>query len=228
MNKLRDIKLYVERKNSKLKDYHRIFILILIIAILFTIPYPTYKIALLAGFVRLIFIMLFFVLGIKYIIKELLPKYNTKLEKFNVYKNLHKHIAGITGLLMFLMLLFPTLIPSYEEHDIQKGVQEGVIYLTYNHDCEYCKKSYDAIKRSAFVYNSSHPFTKVQIVNLKDDTRLARDLSNSLEHYGTISKATKKDLYEIGYSLADSEGNPISNTPDYIYEKILELKKINL
>ena len=228
MNKLRDIKLYVERKNSKLKDYHRIFILILIIAILFTIPYPTYKIALLAGFVRLIVIMIFFVLGIQYIIKELLSKRHKELEKFNIYKNLHKHIAGITGLIMFLMLLFPALIPSYEEHDKQKGVQEDVIYLTYNHDCEYCKKSYDAVKRSAFVYNSSHPVTKVQIVNLKDNTRLAHDLSDSLEHYGTISKATKKDLYEIGYSLSDSEGNPISNTPDYLYDKILELKKIKL
>lgn len=226
MYKLRDIKTYVKRENSKLNTYHRIFILILIIFILFIIPYPNYKIALFMGIIRLIFQMVFFVVALKYLLHELLPKWDERLNKLKIYKDLHKHTAGIAGFILIAMIAFPALIPSYEDHDKQKGVQEDVIYLTYNHDCENCKKSYDAVKRAAFVYNSSHPFNKVQIVNLKDNTRVARDLSDSLQNYGTISKATEKDLYEFGYSLADSEGNPVSNTPDYIYKKILELKQI--
>lgn len=209
----------------QLKSEHQIFILIFIFICIYNIPLPYYKLALVNTILIVIVATLIITLSIKYLIKNLLVNLYNKLNKYNFYKKLVPNTTGIMGFITLLMLIFPSLTPTYETHEKYNGVVENVVYITYNHDCENCKKSYDSVRRAAFIYNTNHPLSKIEIVNLKDNTRLARDLSSSLEHYGTITKATKKELYEYGYSLADSEGNPVANTPDFIYDKIIELNK---
>lgn len=118
----------------------------------------------------------------------------------------------------------PQLLPSMEGNE--KGlVQENQIYVTYDHDCEYCKASYNAVKKASFIYNQSKLSGKVQLVNLKHDTGVATSLRQTLNRKGTVSKINRKGIYMHRYSIGDTNENPISNTPTYIYEKIQELNK---
>lgn len=112
-----------------------------------------------------------------------------------------------------------TSINIYEGAE-NKAPQQGVVYVTYNPDCEFCKKSHSNMLRAVSAYQRGH-VEQVQVVNLKHKTKLADELNKRLDHYGSIVKFDNKGtLHETMYTMGTKDGEPVSNTASDIYDRI--------
>lgn len=101
--------------------------------------------------------------------------------------------------------------------------ETDTIYVTHNTECEYCKASYHNMIRAVRSYSDSH-LSKIQVVDLHDNTNLANKLNNLVDHNGSIVRIDKNGtLHEIMYTTADKDGNPIPNTPNDIYNRIMKV-----
>lgn len=101
-------------------------------------------------------------------------------------------------------------------------IEEGVLYVTHHEDCVYCQASHDNMLRAVSAFNSSH-ITPVRVVNLKNDTKLAKSLDEKLDHYGSIVKYKDGVQYEVTYTISDTEGTPLENSPTNIYNGMKEV-----
>lgn len=117
-----------------------------------------------------------------------------------------------------------TTINMYEGQE-SKSAQPDVIYVTYNPNCEFCEKSHKNMLRAVAAYSRTHS-THVQVVNLKNNTKLAKELDGRLDHYGSIVKFDKKGtLHETMYTTGNKEGEPVANTASDIYDRIGKVDK---
>lgn len=130
-------------------------------------------------------------------------------------------MVGVTGL-QVLQMVHPINIYTVSEDN---DPEQGVIYVTHNTECEYCNVSKESMLRAVRAYGQGHP-TKVRVVNLHNDTKLAKKLDEMVDHYGSIVKIDKDGtLHETMYTLSDLDGNPVPNTPGDIYERMVKVSK---
>lgn len=93
-------------------------------------------------------------------------------------------------------------------------------YLSYNLDCDVCKASYTEMKSAAMIYKITHPSAKIQLVDLKKDDELTKELSKNIVNYGTISKYKDDKFQQAPYSAKNSDGTPKTTKAKKIYNII--------
>lgn len=129
-------------------------------------------------------------------------------------------MTGVTTLQAVQLTHPVNIYTANESHD----PEPETIYVTHNTECEYCNASYRNMLRAVRGYSQGH-IAKIQVVNLNDDTRLAKKLNELVDHYGSIVKIDKNGtLHEVMYTTADKDENPISNTPTDIYNRIAKVE----
>lgn len=125
------------------------------------------------------------------------------------------------GLVLFLMIL--PLVPIKTEGNESKTMEMDKTYVTYVPDCSFCRASEVPVAIAVNFYNRAHPYDKLQMVNRKGTTPLAKDLYKNTELNGTIiHKGGKPD--KINYTKAiytrNVEGIPATNNIHNIYSKL--------
>ena len=93
-------------------------------------------------------------------------------------------------------------------------------YLSYNLDCDVCRASYTEMKSAAMIYKITHPSAKIQLVDLKKDDELTKELSKNIVNYGTISKYKDDKFQQAPYSAKNPDGTPKTTKAKKIYNII--------
>lgn len=93
-------------------------------------------------------------------------------------------------------------------------------YLSYNLDCDVCKASYTEMKNAVMIYKITHPSAKIQLVDLKKDDELTKELSKNIVNYGTISKYKDDKFQQAPYSAKNPDGTPKTTKAKKIYNII--------
>ena len=93
-------------------------------------------------------------------------------------------------------------------------------YLSYNLDCDVCRASYTEMKSAAMIYKITHPSAKIQLVDLKKDDELTKELSENIVNYGTISKYKDDKFQQAPYSAKNPDGTPKTTKAKKIYNII--------
>ena len=93
-------------------------------------------------------------------------------------------------------------------------------YLSYNLDCDVCRASYTEMKNAAMIYKITHPSAKIQLVDLKKDDELTKELSKNIVNYGTISKYKDDKFQQAPYSAKNPDGTPKTTKAKKIYNII--------
>ena len=131
---------------------------------------------------------------------------------------------GILTTLMVIIFISEVInwITPYRNHstDENTSIKSGQIYVTHHSDCEFCQVSNANMKRAVELYNITH--TKdVVVVDVKHDTKLAKELDTRIEHYGSIIIVDKDgDQHTLQYTTGNLKGEPVSNSSRNIYERI--------
>ena len=124
-----------------------------------------------------------------------------------------------SNVVMFLWgLVFPFEATSVSDKD---SLEPGVTYVVYNTDCAYCNASQSNMLRAVSLYNATHVGKKIKTVNVQKHTPVSEKFDVQIDHYGSIVKVDESGaLHEVVYTIGDKDGNPLSNSPSNIYERI--------
>jgi|GEM_PF-5547482 hypothetical protein len=151
------------------------------------------------------------------------------LEEFTQYKDHKKHLkisniaSGCTAMIMIILFSFPSLLPNYTGNE-SGYVKEHTIYVTTNHECDYCEISKETRKRAVFLYNITHD-KNVQVVDVSNDTNLGRSLNTKVKIFGSIVKVKHNEVKQIPYSRGTSDKKPLKTPTSYIYKSIYDIEK---
>lgn len=191
----------------------------LLVATIVSTLHPSYPVTLLFVYLKHA-VMIYLSISLIFI----LYKWYTKIDTKNIK---HWLLFGVVALLgtAYLaattvstkQLFYPTnMFVANESQEMEKGI----IYVTYHNECEYCNASYKNMLKATTIYANTH-FKSIRVVNLNKDTVLAKQLTEKLDHYGSV--AYMKDdgtLHEIAYTIGDKDGNPLPNSANDIYNRI--------
>ena len=76
------------------------------------------------------------------------------------------------------------------------------------------------MKSAAMIYKITHPSAKIQLVDLKKDDELTKELSENIVNYGTISKYKDDKFQQAPYSAKNPDGTPKTTKAKKIYNII--------
>ena len=191
----------------------------LLVATIVSTLHPSYPVTLLFVYVKHA-VMIYLSISLIFI----LYKWYTKIDTKNIKQWL---LFGMVALLGTAYLAATTILTTQLFYPTNKFIaneskemEKGVIYVTYHDECEYCKASYKNMLKATTIYANTH-FKSIRVVNLNKDTELAKQLTEKLDHYGSV--AYLKDdgtLHEIAYTIGDKDGNPLPNSANDIYNRI--------
>ncbi len=124
-----------------------------------------------------------------------------------------------SNVVMFVWgLVAPVETTSVSDKD---SVEPGVTYVVYNTDCAYCNASQSNMLRAVNLYNRTHSGKKIKTVDVQKHTPVSEKFDGQIDHYGSIVKVDENGaLHEAVYTIGDKDGNPLSNSPSNIYERI--------
>lgn len=191
----------------------------LLVATLVSTLHPSYPVTLLLVYLKHA-VMIYLTISLIFI----LYKWYTKIDTKNIKQWLLFGVVALLGTAYLAattvstkQLFYPTnMFVANESQEMEKEV----IYVTYHDECEYCNASYKNMLKATTIYANTH-FKSIRVVNLNKDTVLAKQLTEKLDHYGSV--AYMKDdgtLHEIAYTIGDKDGNPLSNSANDIYNRI--------
>ena len=101
------------------------------------------------------------------------------------------------------------------------SLEPGTTYVVYNTDCAYCNASQSNMLRAVNLYNRTHFSKKIKTVDVQKHTPVSEKFDVQIDHYGSIVKVDENGaLHEAVYTIGDKDGNPLSNSPSNIYERI--------
>lgn len=92
---------------------------------------------------------------------------------------------------------------------------EKVTYVTYDMSCPYCRKAHLSTKAAISMYNSTHG-NKIVLVDLAQDSKIAKELKKRITYKGTILNVSHNK--QGTYTLRDEKKKPKSPSPEYIWE----------
>ena len=125
----------------------------------------------------------------------------------------------VSNVVMFLWgLVAPFETTGVSDKD---SLEPGVTYVVYNTDCAYCNASQANMLRAVSLYNKTHFGKKIKTVDVQKHTPVSEKFDVQIDHYGSIVKVDESGaLHEAVYTIGDKDGNPLSNSPSNIYERI--------
>lgn len=125
----------------------------------------------------------------------------------------------VSNVVMFLWgLVAPFETTGVSDKD---SLEPGVTYVVYNTDCAYCNASQANMLRAVSLYNQTHFGKKIKTVDVQKHTPVSEKFDVQIDHYGSIVKVDESEaLHEAVYTIGDKDGNPLSNSPSNIYERI--------
>lgn len=191
----------------------------LLVATIVSTLHPSYPVTLLFVYLKHA-VMIYLSISLIFILYKWYIKIDTKNIKhwllFGVVASLGTAYLAATTV-STKQLFYPTnMFVANESQEMEKGI----IYVTYHDECEYCNASYKNMLKATTIYANTH-FKSIRVVNLNKDTVLAKQLTEKLDHYGSV--AYMKDdgtLHEIAYTIGDKDGNPLPNSANDIYNRI--------
>ncbi|RKV68398.1 MAG: hypothetical protein D8H99_64635 [Streptococcus sp.] len=191
----------------------------LLVATIVSTLHPSYPVTLLFVYVKHA-VMIYLSISLIFI----LYKWYTKIDTKNIKQWLLFGMVALLGTAYLAATTISTTQLFYPTNKFianeSKEMEKGVIYVTYHDECEYCKASYKNMLKATTIYANTH-FKSIRVVNLNKDTELAKQLTEKLDHYGSV--AYLKDdgtLHEIAYTIGDKDGNPLPNSANDIYNRI--------
>lgn len=191
----------------------------LLVATIVSTLHPSYPVTLLFVYVKHA-VMIYLSISLIFI----LYKWYTKIDTKNIKQWLLFGMVALLGTAYLAATTISTTQLFYPTNKFianeSKEMEKGVIYITYHDECEYCKASYKNMLKATTIYANTH-FKSIRVVNLNKDTELAKQLTEKLDHYGSV--AYLKDdgtLHEIAYTIGDKDGNPLPNSANDIYNRI--------
>ena len=105
--------------------------------------------------------------------------------------------------------------------DAKDSLEPGTTYVVYNTDCAYCNASQSNMLRAVSLYNRTHFGKKIKTADVQKHTPVSEKFDSQIDHYGSIVKVDENGaLHEAVYTIGDKDGNPLSNSPSNIYERI--------
>ena len=124
-----------------------------------------------------------------------------------------------SNVVMFVWgLVAPVETTSVSDKD---SLEPGTTYVVYNTDCAYCNASQSNMLRAVSLYNRTHFGKKIKTADVQKHTPVSEKFDSQIDHYGSIVKVDENGaLHEAVYTIGDKDGNPLSNSPSNIYERI--------
>lgn len=120
-------------------------------------------------------------------------------------------------------LTIPERFPTLYRTEVDAQLQPNQVYVTYATGCDGCELNYTAMMKAVAAYNETH-WAHAQVVDLKQDTPLAKALNDKVDHYGSVIKVDdQQTVHESAYTLSNAQGEPRSNTVSDIYARIVKV-----
>lgn len=131
-------------------------------------------------------------------------------------------LSVMTVVYFIIAVLMYGATPHVGSGNPNHAPETGVVYVTHRDDCPFCTVAIGNVRSAIAVYNGTHPIgPNVRLVNINDDTTLAKEVSNRVEKSGSIFyQPTSDKMARTHYVRSDENGNPVALTSNEIYQLI--------
>lgn len=140
----------------------------------------------------------------------------------NIRDSEGKSIVTVIALIHLVYVVITLMIPHTSPTSSEKGIQPDTTYITFSPTCKYCNAAKVSMHKAVHVYNQFNE--NVVLVNIDEDTKLAKELNANIESKGVVIHFDEKMNYtQRTYPLSDKNLNPVTPSPEHIYNIITDI-----